>query len=349
MVNKLVWYNELIKDIGFKAMWKQLSYDTQCLVIENLNKDGRISDEQYEAFYLSESFDFVPIYLPDDSKWISEQLLRAKYNRPLPDAPGIDGKTFKLAFPEAWGQDKVDILTGDNIAKPFSISKSQEFFDQQERQKQLEEIMKEAAEKILYYTPTIEEFHIGFEYEFHSMTVGGMGFYDANNNSFTKLAEPSIKLWNKEVMLSALPSGEFYTTEITNDAGDIFTVEASDTSFMYHRSLSEIEDLINKGQIRVKKIDQEDIESLGFIFKGRTVLDWYELPGKIEDNWNSYGYWNKVQLLHDKVKGKVKIVAFEFSEDKDENVLFQGDCKNKSELIKVLKQIGYENNTEDTK
>jgi hypothetical protein len=352
MADKIVWYDQLIQDIGFKAMWKQLSHDTQCIVIEHLNKNGRISDEQYEAFYLSDSFDFVPIYLPETRNYIGDQFRRVRASIPnrYHDAPGVDGKIFELTFKDAWGQGKLDILTGDNVAKPFNFNvTNKSFFDQEEKQIQSERIMKEAAEQILYYTPTIDEFHVGFEYEFHGMTTGGLMFLNGDEETKKLERPPHIKVWDKEIVCNPLPTDKMYSREYQMDDGSMGTITYADSEFMFHRSLKEIAEIISRGQIRVKKLDQDDILSLDFLFKGRTVLDWYELPNRIEDNWNSYGYWNKVQLLHDRVKGKVKVVAFEFAEDKDENVLFQGDCKNKSELIRVLKQIGYENNTEGTK
>lgn len=88
-----------------------------------------------------------------------------------------------------------------------------------------------------------------------------------------------------------------------------------------------------------KYLDQEDIESLGWGNKKSTVVDWYELEGHFEDGWSNYGYWNFLRLLHDKTLNRVKIIAHEYKSDNDENVLFQGSCKNKSELKKLMKQL----------
>lgn len=121
--------------------------------------------------------------------------------------------------------------------------------------------------------------------------------------------------------------------EINNNPWELKKVSVS-------MDLEAIQYHIKNGDIRVKYLNQDDIESLGFTDKATTVLDWYTSEKRSEDNWASYGYWNNFRLLHDREKNKVKIIAYEYGWE-EENVLFQGDCKNKSELIKILNQVGY--------
>lgn len=126
-----------------------------------------------------------------------------------------------------------------------------------------------------YYTPEIEEFHVGFEYE--RCDDGYKWFLDV----YPRAAE-HIKLEN---FLS-------YT--------------------------------------RVKYLDSDDIESLGF--KQIDPHPFYTLN-------RSETHWLAIQTLHD---DKCLIGLIDKSKPTDWNPLFVGIIKNKSELKRTLKQIGYE-------
>ena len=136
-----------------------------------------------------------------------------------------------------------------------------------------------------YYTPTIEEFHVGFEYEEETIIYTDKGWFTHKDLG-----------WEKKIFDS--------------------------TSYMENYYLSERvkRGLVGKYNptIRVKYLDREDIESLGF---AQTVEDQYTL--------------DDIEFLIDDDLF-VQII-------KDDGFLFQGTIKNKSELKKVLKMIGYEN------
>lgn len=124
-----------------------------------------------------------------------------------------------------------------------------------------------------YYTPTLEEFHVGFEYEQYVGTDWEKLIFDID-----------------------------YEDEDWND--------------LYHVNFC-----INRSTIRVKYLNKEDIESLG----------WYPggLQGLNEDSftYNEYQlYWQDNQFI--------EIYDFRSS------IVFQGTIKNKSELVKLLKQLG---------
>ena len=138
-----------------------------------------------------------------------------------------------------------------------------------------------------YYTPEIEEFYVGFEFEQEERVIGS-----------TIMVKQIIK--------------------IPEDISLAFE--------MYNES--------DEAEIRVKYLDREDIESLEFLFTGKAVCDWYEKEGSFEiGNWTSY----KVQLLHDVKNNWVKVIALDCGEEVE---IFQGTIKNKSELKKLLKQLG---------
>ena len=86
--------------------------------------------------------------------------------------------------------------------------------------------------------------------------------------------------------------------------------------------------------IRVKYLDQSDIEDTGFKYTGKSIDIWFEKEGNFDmGTWISY----KIQMhygLHDK---RMSIFALDIN---DEYILFRGIINNKSELKKVLIQLG---------
>ena len=134
-----------------------------------------------------------------------------------------------------------------------------------------------------YYTPEIEEFHVGFEYE--------------------------VK-WNEEkIILYTFPN----YPRAGIDWGPI------------RDRIAIIENLLSsKDKVRVKYLDKEDIESLGF-----------------EDKWEERGTWSLVKnqtiitFNPDYTNGNVKISYL-----KRKGFMFEGQVKNKSELKRILKQLG---------
>ncbi len=154
-----------------------------------------------------------------------------------------------------------------------------------------------------YYTPTIEEFHVGFEYEIHR------GYSEKEDRGGV------IETSNK-----------FVNTIMTNETG-----------FGY------IQGCIDDKFLRVKHLDREDIESLGFEFKGRALRSFFEMDCQF-DLPDTDSFWCKnLKIELDEKHRTVKIEGY-IASACEEEVLFTGKCKNKSELKKVLKMIGYEAN-----
>lgn len=121
-----------------------------------------------------------------------------------------------------------------------------------------------------YYTPSIEEFHVGFEYE---------ESYDKG------------KTWNKN-------------------------------RIEYFYEFEELKSTLDYDLTRVKYLDKEDIESLGFIYNHPDQYFKEDLVLLIDDDYF-------IQLFLDRKRNLSSNVY-----------LFQGTIKNKSELIKLLKQLG---------
>ena len=137
-----------------------------------------------------------------------------------------------------------------------------------------------------YYTPSIEEFHVGFEYEARI---------------------PKMESFSEEV---------FYF----NDS---------------HKKLVNRVTL-HDNHVRVKHLDREDIESLGFSNKKHE-----EIPSEfkyyliIKDNVFCIStYWHMTRERENLVRiYKGKLHKYPYTE------IFRGNVKNKSELKRLLKQL----------
>lgn len=137
-----------------------------------------------------------------------------------------------------------------------------------------------------YYTPKLEEFHIGFEYE---------------------VKIPEDKLWSKEI---------FY---LNNSHIDLI-------------QYVDIQDEFTKNAIRIKYLDKEDIENLGFELQKDDSFT--KLDDKRDCCWIiTYIAYNGIikDIEVSQEFGSYPLITF-----------FNGTIKNKSELKQILKMIGAE-------
>lgn len=128
-----------------------------------------------------------------------------------------------------------------------------------------------------YYTPSIEEFHVGFEFE-----TSYLEDYDT---------------WKK------------------------VTLEFDD--FGFYTSTWEVDS--NPTEFRVKYLDKEDIESLGWTDGETHGLSGYVLNYATDDSY---------QMYYDKDNQFTQIYNW------NSKIIFEGIIKNKSELKRLLKQLG---------
>ncbi len=136
-----------------------------------------------------------------------------------------------------------------------------------------------------YYTPSIEEFHVGFEFQDKN--------YPENDNAWT---------------------------------GRPYTLRAE-------YELDTVQDRIDKNQIRVKHLDQSDIESLGWEYVSHDNAN--------TDRWHDVHKKGDYQMISGGVnKGLVikKVIIQPYDHTLEVN-LFQGTIKNKSELKTLLKWL----------
>lgn len=132
-----------------------------------------------------------------------------------------------------------------------------------------------------YYTPKIEEFHIGFEFE------------ALNSNDW--FFQEDISGWKK--------------------------ITLNQYNNRFHFNLSNIEGGIQVGWIRVKHLDKEDIESLGWKEEERNCFSFYD--------------YKESYLLFFPEQEQIRV---EIGDNENCNG-FAGTIKNKSELKKLMKQM----------
>lgn len=98
-----------------------------------------------------------------------------------------------------------------------------------------------------------------------------------------------------------------------------------------------IKHTLDQCMIRVKHLDQKDIEIMSFIFNTTNGMrNWYILEGSFETPGTPYKV-DKYVLIHDPEMNWIKIECF-FGDSSD-GVLFEGTAKNLNEFEKILRQI----------
>ena len=148
-----------------------------------------------------------------------------------------------------------------------------------------------------YYIPELWEFHIGFEYQIHRG-------YDDFVEGRRSVIEMGVKFVDKK--------------------------------YCKYGSLIVMSNLLvrDADYIRVKYLDREDIEGLGFEVI-QDSKDWLILKGKSKiDRSDVY-----IQVEQRNPK---RLTITNWEEYEDNHNWFQGECRNKSEFKRILTSIGYE-------
>lgn len=161
-----------------------------------------------------------------------------------------------------------------------------------------------------YYIPNIEDFYVGYEYEFHSMTIGGMAIMDfsEDNKVFNIISQPEHKVWYKESVTK-------------NEFG------------LYERGLDKIENLIKSNQIRTKYLDKQDIESLGWEYIGKSI----DLRFKKEGRFERHSWTARKIKLHYGLEDNWLFIHIE--DNNDEFTIFEGICPSINELKTIMKLL----------
>lgn len=145
-----------------------------------------------------------------------------------------------------------------------------------------------------YYIPHISEFHVGFEYEIKGSS--GFALIDLSKNEEVKIN------WDRTFKKC------IWGVKEESPFGD---------------GIGMLKHAIKDETVRVKYLDEEDIESLGF----KTIsTNW----------WKQTDIGRSWQIL----KCNDTEYNISYGEHEHSKTYFEGNIKNKSELIKLMKQLG---------
>ncbi len=175
-----------------------------------------------------------------------------------------------------------------------------------------------------YYTPSIEEFYVGFEYESDLTWEINKDSISLREGTFD-LKPKSTGIWEKK---------KFSSFQSANPL-----MPRNGSYYNYEKA---------KQHFRVKCLEREDIESLGFIQTEDRIAGYYHFemkPAFKEINYK--GEEIKVQkyfgiYLSKKDFSFILIYGgnFNSAHPNTDAYRFKGYCKNKSELKRLLKQLG---------
>lgn len=159
-----------------------------------------------------------------------------------------------------------------------------------------------------YYTPELEEFHIGFEYEL----IPPIGYTIID---FEKPNEEIETIWSKEYV-----KGVFLINDVDPFGG----------------SLPAIANGIKNGKCRVRHLNSQDIQELGF----EEIID--------KNKWNFlYGTYRKDfsddKSLTLRLEKDICTLAITDHYDYEGHNELSFKIKNKSELKKLLEKLNYDN------
>ena len=174
-----------------------------------------------------------------------------------------------------------------------------------------------------YYTPEIEEFRIGFEYEeFCSHPI------DSNGERWS---EPA---WTKKIVKDYGEAKCNWKKEHTEDFIYI------PMTGRYYNDGRPKEDFTVEDILRVKYLDEEDIKSLGFTTEAGEIPSVFTYYKVLSDKtiYQISPYWHMMKTRRENLVRIYKGVLHQYPYQE----IFRGDIKNKSELTVLLKQLRIE-------
>lgn len=172
-----------------------------------------------------------------------------------------------------------------------------------------------------YYTPKVEEFRVGFEYEIKDWWTCGL-----DNNGFTERTLSSGMLFEQRYK----SPDEIKRLQAIEDAkpdGGVVGNVGCDYRHEWERITTGIKD----GTVRVKYLDKKDIESLGFELDQCTKDGCDFIKGGMMDN----NEWRLTFGGKNNPDNFLSIYDVNYNSDYS----FNGIIKNKSELKELLTKI----------
>ena len=106
-------------------------------------------------------------------------------------------------------------------------------------------------------------------------------------------------------------------------------------------ALDIIDYYLEQGEVRVKYLDQQDIEELGWTYTGKTTELWFGIPKTYVQPFNIT--YRSFRLSYNIIDRRCRIIGFEWEDYKSlgeiEEDLFIGKVNNYNELFKIMEQV----------
>jgi hypothetical protein len=178
-----------------------------------------------------------------------------------------------------------------------------------------------------YYTPNIEEFHVGFRYEYAEWWQRDITFVDYHTRT-----EESRLMWEERKIKSNYTSDGFFKRTVTVDDLSELKQRGLDAQQTFEKIVAGLNEVTPS--VRVKYLDKEDIEELRWESSG---IKSFKLVKTIELD-NNYSHKMEFTLSWgDFEKSIIEIL------DSNGNILFYGRVNNYNELKKIMKWTGITN------
>lgn len=169
-----------------------------------------------------------------------------------------------------------------------------------------------------YYTPAIEDIHIGYECEFHGITTGGLYFFnDDGSKDEEKSIEPSIKVY--------------------------YPMRCGIDPWSTDLKPEDIYESISNNQIRTPYLTKEQIEAEGWIFKTKSIDLWFESDiEKASSLQEFYRYKCYKLFLNYGLHDRRLIIKGDFTGGcnfEQSDTLFEGFCPSINEFRTICKLL----------
>jgi hypothetical protein len=179
-----------------------------------------------------------------------------------------------------------------------------------------------------YYTPTIDEFYEGFEFELGLETTEFKVRMSEEGYPIRCSDKQTITEWiTKKYEVSDFIGKKYKVSDLS---GIIYV----DEELLEITGMYNLQNYLDIDKIRVKYLDEQDIKSLGFT-QTETIPHWFELKSKIQPG--SYRLIYTYLEIDEKVLTGVSIIYFKG--DYADPIVRGITIKNKSELKRLLNQL----------
>lgn len=171
-----------------------------------------------------------------------------------------------------------------------------------------------------YYTPNIEDFYPGYIFEYKPKQYLQIQTNEASMKIFEKMGIKSSEfddIWNKSIF------NEIHLLSESEKLEDIMW-SMSIKQYQGPSNFWDISNRIKKEAIRTKYLDKEDIEKCGWNFK--------ELKDHVREIY-SFISNNHIFTLFKFINDYIIEILVDY---RDEQFIFQGECKSINELKKIM-------------